>query len=343
MDKLALFAQKRFADDLDFQLALFKSVQEGLQQRGSAMRPSLQEWGTELAQALMVSVDSRKLDWHNNSIKGGDATNPWVLQQRDSADGNKDSKFISSLAPGGESLTGILRSRDFVIPNELTFWLAGHDGSPDKPLAKKNYVRLHEAGTDKVIKSVQPPRNDTAQKVHWQIPNYAGKKGYLEVVDRNHGHSYAWLAVGRFSPEVVPMPSVIPSQIDLRQKSAAELAAQLKVSKLEQPLDELFIDGGANELSRAAAAKALMVLNPSGHASELGKVIDNPAEPEKLREACAKVLGETKLPDADAIIVTALASAPQGFQAQLALTLASTTEGAESLLTAAEKGKASRH
>ncbi|MDB6057576.1 MAG: Membrane-bound dehydrogenase domain protein, partial [Verrucomicrobiales bacterium] len=109
MDKLAALAQKKFADDLDFQLALFKSVQEGLQQRGSTLRPSLQEWGTALAQALMVSVDTKNLDWHNNSIKGGDAANPWILQKRDSGDGNKDSTFISSLAPGGESLTGILR------------------------------------------------------------------------------------------------------------------------------------------------------------------------------------------------------------------------------------------
>ncbi|MDB6057577.1 MAG: Cytochrome c [Verrucomicrobiales bacterium] len=203
-------------------------------------------------------------------------------------------------------------------------------------------MRLHEAETGKVIKSVQPPRNDVAQRIHWDIPNYAGKKGYLEVVDRNNGHSYAWVAVGRFSPEVVPMPAVIPSQIDLRQKSAAELAAQLKIEKLEQPLEDLFLDESANELSRAAAVKALMALNPAKHASEVGKMLANPAEPEKLREECAKTLGETKLPDADAIIVAAIATAPQGLQSQLALTLASKTEGAEALLIAAETGKASR-
>ncbi len=116
MDKLAAFARKRFADDIDFQLTLFRSVEEGMQQRGGALGQALQDWGTELAQRLMVSVDTKKLDWRNSTIKGDDATNPWVLQKRDSADGNKDATFISSLAPGGESLTGILRSRDFVIP-----------------------------------------------------------------------------------------------------------------------------------------------------------------------------------------------------------------------------------
>jgi putative heme-binding domain-containing protein len=341
MDKLATFTQKRFADDLDFQLALYKSVQEGVQQRGGALTEGLKNWGTKLAQQLMVSVDASKMDWHNSAIKGEDPTNPWVLQERPSADGKKVT-LISSLAPGGESMTGILRSREFVIPKKLSFWLAGHDGSPDKPLAKKNFVRLHEAGTGKVIKTVQPPRNDTAQRITWDIPNYAGKKGYIEVVDRNRGHSYAWLAVGQFSPEVVPMPVVIPSQIDTRQRSAAELAAQLKISKLEKPLAGLFADEGANDLSRAAAAKALMVLNPTQHSSDVAKVVQNPSEPQKLREECAKALGESKTADADAIIIAAMATAPQSLQAQLALTLASKPEGAEALLGAVESGKASR-
>jgi putative heme-binding domain-containing protein len=84
------------------------------------------------------------------------------------------------------------------------------------------------------------------------------------------------------------------------------------------------------------------VLNPAKHASEVGRVLANPSEPEKLREECAKTLGETKLPESDAIIVAAIATAPQGLQAQLALTLASKTDGAEALLAAAEHGKASR-
>ena len=342
MDKLAAFTRKRFADDIDFQLTLFKSVEEGVQQRGGALGQSLQEWGMDLAQQLMVSVNAKNLDWRNSSMKGEDATNPWVLQQRESGDGNKNSTFLSSLAPGGEALTGKLRSREFTIPRNLTFWFAGHDGDPARPLGKKNFIRLHDAQTDKVIKSARPPRNDIAQKVTWNLKEAAGKKGYIEIVDGNRGHSYAWLAVGRFSPEVVPMPAVIPNQVDLRQKSAAELAGQLKIANLEKPLAELFVDDGANESSRAAAAKALMVLNPTQHVSEVAKVVQNPSEPQKLREECAKVLGESKSSDADAIIIAALATAPQSLQAQFSLTLASKTDGAEALLIAVENGKASR-
>ena len=342
MDKLAAFTRKRFADDIDLQLTLFKSVEEGVQLRGGTLGESLQEWGKDLAQQLMVSVDAKKLDWRNSSIKGEDATNPWILQERESGDGNKNSTFLSSLSPGGEALTGKLRSREFTIPENLTFWLAGHDGDPARPLGKKNFVRLIDAATDKAIKVARPFRNDIAQKVTWNLKEVAGKKGYIEIVDGNRGHSYAWLAAGRFSPEVVPMPAVIPNQVDLRQKSAAELAGQLKIANLEKPLADLFADDGANEAARAAAARALMILNPTQHASEVAKVVQDPTEPQKLREECAKDLGESKSADADAIIIAALATAPQSLQAQLGLTLASKTEGAEALLAAVENGKASR-
>ena len=70
------------------------------------------------------------------------ATNPWFVQPRNSADGNTDAQwFPCSLPPGGEKLTGILRSRQFAIPERLSFFIAGHDGFPDKPAQKKNVLR----------------------------------------------------------------------------------------------------------------------------------------------------------------------------------------------------------
>src|SRR5256885_14876153 len=68
--------------------------------------------------------------------------NPWFVQKRVSADGDKSSSFLCSLPPGAESLTGVLRSKPFTIPAKLSFFLAGHDGYPDKPPQKKNVVRL---------------------------------------------------------------------------------------------------------------------------------------------------------------------------------------------------------
>src|SRR5581483_9229346 len=134
-------------------------------------------------------------------------------------------KFISSL-PGGEKQTGILRSRVFPVPNNLTFYLAGHDGYPDKPAMGKNLVRIIDARTHEVIYSTPAPRNDTAQRIRWKLQEYVGKNAYIEIVDGDNEGAFAWLAVGRFKPEVVPLPGVDPSQTDHRQQWAAELAGE---------------------------------------------------------------------------------------------------------------------
>jgi putative heme-binding domain-containing protein len=349
MGRLAELIRTKFADDLDFQLALFKSIEEGAGQKGTRLSQPITDWGAELAERLLVSVDVNTLDWRNSPMKGKNPTNPWFLEDRASSDG-KSSQFISSLSPGGESLTGVLRSRPFTIPARLSFFLAGHDGSPDKPLGKRNFVRLRDADTQKVLAQTAPPRNDMAQPFSWDLTKHAGKKGFLEIVDGNAGHSYAWLAVGRFHPAVVPMPKVIPSQVDKRQLAAAELAANLRLAKLEPRLARLVADTDADLEARAAAAKAL-----SGFAGDdprslhkdakdplalLGKILGNADEPVALRQKIAAAMGGLKSNEAREILLGALPIATTQLQTAIALGLASTRDGAESLLAAAEAGKA---
>jgi hypothetical protein len=118
---LAAFVRGKFPSDIDFQLALFKSIQEGTEQRGVTLGESGRAWGGELADRLLGSVDEKSLAWVNASVEGMlNVTNPWFLQQRKSSDGDKNSWFICSLPPGGEELTGILRSKPFTIPAAFT-------------------------------------------------------------------------------------------------------------------------------------------------------------------------------------------------------------------------------
>src|SRR4030095_6782162 len=102
--------RNKFADDMDFQLALFKSVQQGTEQRGASLRTSVRKWGEELATQLLSSVDDKSIAWINVPPEGATKiTNPWFVQRRPSSDGDKASPFLCSLPPGGEELTGILR------------------------------------------------------------------------------------------------------------------------------------------------------------------------------------------------------------------------------------------
>jgi len=89
MGRLAELIRTKFADDLDFQLALFKSIEEGAGQRGSKLSQGVIDWGSELAERLLVSVDVNTLDWRNSPMKGKTPTNPWFLQDRASSDGKQ--------------------------------------------------------------------------------------------------------------------------------------------------------------------------------------------------------------------------------------------------------------
>ena len=55
--------------------------------------------------------------------------------------------MLDSHPPGGEKLTGTLRSKTFPLPEKLTFWLAGHRGLPKNPAHEKNFVRLEVGET----------------------------------------------------------------------------------------------------------------------------------------------------------------------------------------------------
>src|SRR5690606_1246418 len=127
-----------FRSDVDFQLSLLDSIRRGLEQRGASPSATLKQWGAELATELLDSNQPGSITWINTPLEGKSRQeNPWVIQKRTSSDGNGDALFLCSL-PRGERLTGSLRSSPFTIPDELSFYIAGHDGSPEHPIRHNN-------------------------------------------------------------------------------------------------------------------------------------------------------------------------------------------------------------
>ena len=338
-EKLAAFTENKFADDLDFQFVLFKSIQEGAAQRGRELSKATRDWGARLADKLLASVDKNSLEWRNMPIPGNDTTNPWFVQRRMAAD-KKGGQFICSLPPDGEKLTGVLRSKSFTIPKSLRFYLAGHDGFPDQPMRNKNFVRLRDEATQKILASAVPPRNDIAQIVTWDLSAVAGQKGFLELVDGNTGTAFAWLAFGRLVPSVVSVTNM-SNQVEQRQQAAAELAAAFHLGKLEPQLAQILRDETADVATRSAAAHGLAVLNPTAHVAEFGNVLQEGTAPGKLRDQLAQVLSDINSADARKILIEALPNSPSTLQSKISLSLASSADGAEALLSLAEQGKVS--
>jgi len=322
-------------------LAMFKSVQEGVGKKGNGLAGPVKDWALELDERLFAAGDSKTLEWRNLPAKGHDSPDPWIVQKRLSADRNQESEFLCSLMAGGETNTGVLRTRTFVIPEKLNFFMAGHDGTPARPPQGKNFIRLVDANTHETLIKTGPPRNDVAQAFSWDLSKWTGKQGIIEIVDGDAGDGFAWLAVGRFEPAVVALPKVSPSQMDRWQQSAAEIAGALHFEKYESRLTELLENESVDTDVRSAAAKALSELSGPKHVDEFRKVVSNADEPNKLRGKVAEVLGQINSPEAKATIVEALRTAPTSLQTELALALASNREGAEALLEAVSEGKAS--
>ncbi|MEZ0390209.1 MAG: PVC-type heme-binding CxxCH protein, partial [Verrucomicrobium sp.] len=128
--ELVALAQKNQPEALDAQLGLFAATVEGRKMAGQKPGPAVQTWAAALQSRLASWMkETTYSGWERLPFPGtpSPGANPWFLQTRSSADGKKDS-FACSNPPGGEKLTGILRSAPFDLPDRLTFWVAGHRG-----------------------------------------------------------------------------------------------------------------------------------------------------------------------------------------------------------------------
>jgi hypothetical protein len=289
LDALAGVVRKRFAKDLDLQLSLLDSIRAGLTQRGAMPSPAMVLWATELASQSLRPDKKAELAWVNIPLEGAPTANPWTYENRRGMDGAK-LNLLSSL-PRGEQLSGTLRSRPFSVPPKLSFYLCGHNGVPPAPSNDKNRVRLVAADdTHQVLAETLPPRNDRAEHVTWDLGAYAGRSAYIEVIDTDTGTAYAWLAFGKFSPDVVPMPRFSPSDAQRRQQDACTLAEAFKLKGLEPELARLLASDESNNETRIAAARALAACGSGAGIPLLAKILADPNRNEPLREQVAATL-----------------------------------------------------
>jgi putative heme-binding domain-containing protein len=339
IDDLAELAQDKFRDDVDLQSALFKSVQDGLNQRGVALSSRMKSWGGTLAGDLLSSAQRNDPGWISSPVESNPGSaNPWAVQRRKSSDG-KDADFLCTL-PAGESLTGLLRSKTFAAPAKLSFWMAGHDGYPDKPLQKKNFVQLRNANSLEVLMTAPAPRNDTAKSVTWDLSAHGGKQVFLELVDGDTAGAYAWLAVGRFEPSVVALPKTTPKLIDERLTGAALIALAVRDSSLEAPLAAALKTPAGAE-ARGSVATALLALNAKRYLPACGEIMNDASAPDALRQRIAQAIAESNTDDGRALVVGALQRTPEKAQPKFALALSTTKPGAEALLKEVEAGRVS--
>lgn len=340
LNELSELIQQRIPGDLDQQAGYFRAIEEGSAQRGQPLPESTRQWGAQLAAQVLDAGASSDEPWRNQPVPNRPASpNPWFLQKRNSADGRADGIFLSSLPPGGEDLTGILRSRPFTVPARLSFFVAGHDSPPDRPAPGNNLVRL-VAKEGKVLRQAPAPRNDLAQKIEWDLHAEAGQQAYLEIVDGDTGEAYAWIAAGRFEPPVVPLPAKDPSAISKRLKSAAQMVRSLQARELAPRLQKLLTNEDAEMEARAAAAQTMAFLTPSETRTALASLVGDGSINAKLQNQICAALASGDAGQSAAALVEAFKHSPSRVQLKLAQSMSSSVAGAEGLLGMIERGEA---
>ncbi len=339
LDSLGDFVRTKFSADLDFQSALFKSIQDGTAQRGVELSSATRVWGAELAVKLLAPADTNPAAWVNSPLDGAkDSRNPWALQERGCADGVR-AQLMSSF-PNSETLTGTIRSAPFPLPAKLSFYLCGHDGFPGQPAQKKNFVRLIEADTKAVLREAAPPRNDTARKITWDLSEFAGKRGYFEATDGDDGKAYAWLAFGRFEPALPELTLNDASQSSKRQQAGADIARTLKLTSVEPQLVRLLTGARGDVSATGAAARALASFGSNEEAQALAPFTGNASVPASLRENVARAIARKDATTTHAVLLDAMRTVARPLQLALAQSLAGSLRGAEALLKLVSDGQA---
>jgi putative heme-binding domain-containing protein len=265
-----------------------------------------------------------------------DNNNCWgVVRSRKSADGVAGAALYSSFEQG-ERRTGIYRSAPIEVGDSLSFYIAGHDGIPDAPLKKANFVRLRDAASEELLREASPLRNDVAQKVEWKTDDLRGRKVIVELVDGDNASAYAWIAVGRFSDD-----RLNPSDDQQRQLAAAELIGDFGLQELRPAIVRLSTVSGVSRNSLVAMANSLLKLRPNSLLTAVSVVPTITAASEALAQSAMNAIALENSDEARKALEAAFQVSTAAEQLLIAQPLAADLTGAEELLRLMEAGKAS--
>lgn len=336
----------RFAGDQGLQLQLLNSMRQGFAQRNQKPPQAVRDWALATALTLLNMKSLDDLDALNTKPAFGwtylqnpespNAQNCWgVTTARTSSDGVGGSPMFSSFETG-EQRTGLYRSDSFEAGDSLSFFVAGHDGFPDKPLKKANFVRLRDAASGEILREASPPRNDVAQKVEWQTADLKGRNVFVELVDGDTATAYAWMAVGRFSDA-----RLNPSDAQIQRAEAASLIGDFAIDELRPAAVRLITSKDQPRATRATFAAAIMKLRPNSQLAAVALTPSIAGATDAMVNDAMNVISDNQPETAGSILALVFQVATSPEQLTLAEQLAGDASSLEMLLTLMESGKAS--
>lgn len=267
-----------------------------------------------------IAGEGASMQWIDNTGK------PWNLEPRKCTDGQAI-ELLSSLTRG-EQYVGQLMSESFACPDQLRFWVAGHNGHPEEQDHRKNYVALVQSKSGQILAQAFPPRNDTAKEVSWDLKDYAGQEVRIRIVDGDAGSAYAWIGVSRFSFQAL--------QVGTTAKPLESVVSLLKLGYGSSGAVTGIQNGKLSERQRAAVIAASL----EGRGELLAATLTNQALTLGRTDLVKENLYQVKLTTESAlpVVIELCRSATGGQQSALAQALLKSENGCELLAESLEKG-----
>ncbi len=204
--------------------------------RPGNIRTSLRRWANELVDDELAHDD----DWQGTiswfaSVAGKSNSDDWGFEDRMTSDGQSAS--MRSSRSRGEQYIGALSSDYFAAPQQIAFWLSGHNGHPDRADHQKNSVRLVSTNSGDVLRESFPPRNNSATRIQWDTSDLKGSDVRIELIDNDNGDGYAWLAIGGVELDGRGVPTDMP-EITVALQWIVRLGLDEKISVLQTILKD---------------------------------------------------------------------------------------------------------
>ncbi|KLU06940.1 putative transmembrane protein [Rhodopirellula islandica] len=232
--------------------------------------PSIRTWALGLVESEwndLTATGDVSVAWFGTDEQSWSPESRLISVASSNAERDEFAELMSSF-PLGESYTGTFASDWFAAPEQIEFWLAGHNAPPGQPNPGQNLVRLRSAKTGEVLKQVLPPRSDVARRVVWDTRELAERTIRIEVVDGDSGTAYAWLATGGFSPERIG-----PSESATKWMRILGWVERLKLSELKGDLKQVLLDRRHGVLTRLRVANTLAKLNGEAGVGTLAEFV----------------------------------------------------------------------
>ncbi|WP_437185573.1 PVC-type heme-binding CxxCH protein [Planctomicrobium sp. SH668] len=328
IEKLVEIVPVRFQSQPEMQLSLLETVREGLRRQNAPYPESIKNW----ARNLVTPMFDRSISAKPWTVEASDGQSPWGYQLRQAGDDQQWYEVISSL-PGGEQAMSRLKSPTFELPQQFSFIVCGHLGLPGQESQEKCYVRVCLAETGEELYRDYAPRSDVGKPVTWDLTQWQGKQGFIEVVDELSLSGFAWVAAGRFRPEVVSLPTGISEANRYILGDACRIVGELSLVDLVPKLNALLELSNLDTYSRDCAAGAVARFQKTPASAGLASLQRVPSLTlEQRQKLTAAISDETNVDEQRSLLAQLLKPVSTRYQIEIARTILDYQGGGQLLL-----------